>query len=204
MLFLLLSCLMSYEKDDKQTTISLEQTRATHFENFHHSYKSSVQIYSTDEDGVIAGHGSGNYFKIGKHRFIITADHVMQHGSAFFVRDGPNVSFVELVYQDPVQDIAIVVPSEKLDRVKAVNYRLNSKKDLIGMAVNYTGYPSDLGKSLFRGIVSSSDHRLIILQSFALPGSSGSVIFDNGGREFLLNKYGLDMNKICNTLKKLR
>lgn len=181
MLFLL-SCLLTYEEDDKQTTISVEQTKAVHFENFHHGYNSSVQIYAIDDQGETTGHGSGNYFKIGKERFIITADHVIQHGSAFLVKDGTSVVPIETVYRDPVQDIIIVAPERKLESIKAKDYKINTKEDLLGMSVNYTGYPSDLGKSLFRGIVSSMDQRMIILQSFALPGASGSVVFDNAGR----------------------
>jgi len=181
MLFLL-SCLLSFEKDDDQTTISIEQTRAVHFDNFDHGYKSSVQIHSLDEGGEPIGHGSGNYFKIGKEKFIITADHVMNHGSAFLVRDGTNVVLLTTIYRDPVQDIAIVIPERELRHIKAKDYKLNTKNDLLGISVNYTGYPSDLGKSLFRGIISSFDHRMAILQSFALPGASGSVVFDNAGR----------------------
>ena len=41
------------------------------------SYLSSVVI-QISHDGVHGGSGSGNYFRLGKHRFILTAAHVVQ------------------------------------------------------------------------------------------------------------------------------
>lgn len=180
-MLLLLSCLLSYEVDKNQTLIGIEQTKAVRHINFDYGYKSSVKI-EVIEGGMLTGHGSGNYFKIGKERFIITAGHVITGGSAFFIRDKEEVVFLDLVYMDPHNDIAILVPYRKLESVKAVNYRINEKKDILGQSVNYTGYPSDLPKTLFTGTISHSGIDHAIMQSFAIPGSSGSVVFDNGGR----------------------
>ena len=85
MLFLL-SCLLSYEIEHDRQTISLEQTQAVRHVNYRHGYDSSVKINSI-ESGLITGHGSGNYFKIGKEKFIITAAHVIRESAVFFVED---------------------------------------------------------------------------------------------------------------------
>ena len=53
---------------------------------------------------------------------------------------------------------------------------------LIGKTIYYAGFPQDLGKSLFKGFISKDSKDRMLMQSFALPGSSGSVVFDFWGR----------------------
>ena len=180
-MLLLLSCLLSYEADRERTTIGIEQTKAVRHINYDRGNKSSVKII-TMEDGLVAGHGSGNYFKIGRHKFIITAGHVVQGGSVFFIYDKDEAVFLECIHLDKHSDLAIMVPSRELKEIKAVDYRINKKSDILGLSVNYTGYPSDLPKTLFTGTISHSGVGFAIMQSFAIPGSSGSIVFDNSGK----------------------
>ena len=180
MLFLL-SCLLSYELEQDKQTISLEQTQAVRHVNYRHGYDSSVKINSI-EAGLITGHGSGNYFKIGKERFIITAAHVLRESAVFFIQDKGEAVFLEPIYSDMFYDMAILVPHRELSDIKPVEYRINKKKDILGMTVNYTGYPSDLPKVMLSGVVSHSGLSYAIIHSYAAPGSSGSIIFDNSGR----------------------
>ena len=181
MLFLL-SCLIGYQADHDQTTVSIEQTKAVSHVNFRNGQKSSVKIEIL-EGGIFRGHGSGNYFKIGKHKFILTAAHVVQDSSAVFVIiESEEAVFLQTVYIDPFMDIAIMVPHRDLKTVKAVEYRNNKKEDILGMSVNYTGYPSDLPKASFVGNIAFSSVSYAIMQSYAVPGSSGSAVFDNAGR----------------------
>ncbi len=181
MLLFLLSCLLSHETDLGQTTISLEQTKAISHVNFKHGHKSSVKIEIL-QDELISGHGSGNYFKIGKHKFIITAGHVIYDASAVFILDSGEPVFLEVAYIDPYSDLAIMIPSRELFESKAVEYRNYKKQDILGKTVNYTGYPSDLPKTSFTGTVSYSGIGYAIIQSYAVPGSSGSIVFDNSGK----------------------
>jgi len=47
----------------------------------------------------------------------------------------------------------------------------------------YTGYPSNIGVSTFRGEVISYTHDdLVYLHSFAWPGASGSGVFNEAGQ----------------------
>ena len=177
----LLSCLLTYEADRDRTVIGMEQTKAVRHINYDRGNKSSVKITAM-EDGLITGHGSGNYFKIGKERFIITAGHVIHGGSAFFIYDGDEMVHLETIHVDRYYDIAFMKPIRKLVNIKAVDYRVNKKQDILGLSVNYTGYPSDLPKTLFTGMISHSGIGFAIMQSFAVPGSSGSIVFDNSGR----------------------
>ena len=68
MLFLL-ACLMSYETEGNRAEISIEQTKAVWYENFKPGHSSSLQINVLQGLDLIS-HGSGNYFKIGKEKFI--------------------------------------------------------------------------------------------------------------------------------------
>jgi V8-like Glu-specific endopeptidase len=86
-----------------------------------------------------------------------------------------------VLYKNTLKDIAIVVPDKELS-IKAKSVKVNSKADLLGEAVNYTGFPSNIGRSTYTGFVANSDEDKMIMQSFALPGSSGSVVFDKKGR----------------------
>jgi hypothetical protein len=58
----------------------------------------------------------------------------------------------------------------------------DNDSDILGLTVVYAGFPSDVEKSVFHGSVSSYSKNQLLMQSFALPGASGSVIFDNKGR----------------------
>jgi S1-C subfamily serine protease len=181
MLFLL-SCLLTYEADQNKTTVGVEQTKAIWYINHNHGYSSSVKVVTVDAELNISGHGSGNYFKLGKERFILTAAHVITGGAVFFIADAGETVFLETVYVDEYQDIAIMIPHRKLKDVKAIDYKTNNKKDILGMSVNYSGYPADLPKVMFAGTISYSSISYAIMQSYAVPGSSGSVVFDNSGR----------------------
>ena len=182
MLWMLLSCTLGYQEDDGLKSISIEQTYSAHHYNYDKPLRSSLRIVSLDEEFVQIGHGSGNYFKIGKHRFILTAAHVVTDSDAVFLDDGDNYIAADVMHIDSKLDIAILVPKHEMKNSTAIEYRPNNKKDLTGLSVVYAGYPADLEKSIFNGMISSCSYNNFSMQSFALPGASGSVIFDNSGR----------------------
>lgn len=182
MLWILLSCTIGYQEDGDLKSISVEQTHSVHHYNYDKSLKSSLRIVSMDDQLNEIGHGSGNYFKIGKHHFILTAAHVISEPSLLFIDDGELFVGADVVHMDPNLDIAILSVRHKLSNSKPIEYRINNKSDLTGMTVVYSGYPADLNKSVFNGMVSRCSEFNFIMQSFALPGASGSVIFDNNGK----------------------
>ena len=178
--FFFLSCIISAEVSDKITTVSIENKGLPSCnQKLNTGLDSSVQIgFGIDEFN--SGWGSGNYFKMGKYRFIITASHVISSGE-LFTMDGDEKIPLKIIYNNVNRDIAIVVPLGDIS-VTPKKLKINDNPSLEGEIVNYTGYPSDLGKSTYRGFVSKSDEKALVIQSFALPGSSGSVIFDRKGR----------------------
>jgi len=182
MLWILLGCALNYQEDGHLKSITVEQTYSAHHYNFNRAIKSSVKIISLDSEYENLGHGSGNYFKIGRDKFILSAAHLVTEDADLFADDG--IRYVRLVpiYVNIDEDIAILIPEAALDTVEAVDYRISKKKNLLGNSVVYAGYPSNLEKSVYNGMISKCSGEMILMQSFALPGSSGSVVFDNSGK----------------------
>ena len=146
------------------------------------------------KDGESRGHATGNYFKHGRHKFIITAAHVVDNGEVW-VQDGLEILKTETVWVSNARDIAIIKPMGELFNTKPAKLKINSDKDKVGMRIRYAGYPSHLGKMVLDGIVSQQNETGIVLQSFALPGSSGSVIFDDKGRAIaVLSAVSIEVN----------
>lgn len=180
-LWMVLSCILGYEQDGGLATLSIEQTKSAHYFYYDKAIQSSIRIFSLNDKNEIVGHGSGNYFKIGQHRFIVSAAHVVEEGIINAVLDYGTEVKLELVHLDVESDVAFFVPEKKLNTVRAVDYRVNKQLDLTGETVIYAGFPADLNKSVFNGSVASCTTNSLMVQSFALPGASGSVVFDNKG-----------------------
>lgn len=180
--FMLLSCVMGVTTEEDQTIISFEQTKAAHYVDSSNALKSSVRLAAYNKEGEEVAHGSGNYFKIGRHKFILTAAHNITEDTTLEVADGYRSYKTYPVVVDTLRDIAILIPEVDLRRSKAVEYKTNAGELDLGQVVTYTGYPADLGKSLFTGTIANDQINIMMMQSFALPGSSGSVVFDTKGR----------------------
>jgi len=156
------------------------------------SISSSVKLII--KDGENRGHGSGNYFKHGRHKFIITAAHVVEAGE-IWVQDGLDVAKTEVLWKSEIRDLAIIRVMGELNHVKPVKFRINYDDNKVGSIIRYAGYPSDLGKMVFQGMVAKQKGTNLVLQSFALPGASGSVIFDEKGRAMaVLSAVSVQMN----------
>lgn len=145
------------------------------------SYLSSVMIQSVS-DGVPQGFGSGNYFKLGKHRFIITAAHVVNgdHDIKILER-GFRMVTAKVVMVDNNTDIAILVPEERLKYTKPIPFRRDIVNQM-GERVYHTGHPAREGWHISEGILSGTQNDVLLINTFAWPGSSGSVVFDETGR----------------------
>tara|TARA_R100000805_G_C3554277_1_gene65110 strand:- start:2 stop:679 length:678 start_codon:yes stop_codon:yes gene_type:complete len=175
--------MLSFQEEDNLKTISIEQTQAVHHFNYNKPLKSSVRLAMVNDNKLEIGHASGNYFKVGGHHFILTAAHAVGDGEFMvYVEDGAAMIPIEVVHYDEEKDLAIVVPTFKLFTKKPVDYRINNKSDIRGETVVHAGYPADFELSVFNGTVSICYESNFMMQSFALPGSSGSVVFDNNGR----------------------
>lgn len=181
MFLFLFSCMITVEDSTDRTAVSFEQGETSKAMSVRTPLQSSGKLVVYDKNQML-GHGSGNYFKIGKHKFIITAAHVIKHPFSTYIIDGEELVKIKVLYVDDMRDVAIVVPEKELINIESKTFRPNTKSDLIGKTTYYAGYPQDMDKCLFKGFVSKSGSTMIIMQGFALPGSSGSVVFDWWGR----------------------
>ena len=145
------------------------------------SYLSSVIIQPTTGD-IPTGTGSGNYFKLGNKRFVITAAHVVQGEEKIFIMEkGYTMTEAEVVHIDVHSDIAILVPVERLRYTKAIPFRRDINNQM-GEKVYHCGHPAREGFHISEGLLTGTHTDTLMVNTFAWPGSSGSVLFDEGGR----------------------
>ena len=181
MLLFLLACMQLNTDIDEPVACKVDLKVHQVSNTGHKSYDSSVKIAIFDGEEE-AGHGSANYFTYYGRNFLLTAAHVVSGELTPVVVDGGKHIQLEIVYIDYENDIAILIPKTNLKYTKPIKWRVNYDDDLLGKDIVYSGFPSHYEKVLIRGMVSSEDDSGLIVQSFALPGSSGSVVFDSDGK----------------------
>lgn len=145
------------------------------------AYSSSVIINSFSKEGQ-ASMGSGNYFQIWNKYFVITAAHVVENNTEVFLTERSGYTYkAKVVHIDTFKDLAILVPEEKMRFTKAVPYRPANGID-VGREVFYCGNPNHMYFTSFHGRISGTTGQYILADTFAWPGSSGSVVFNDAGR----------------------
>lgn len=143
------------------------------------AFDSSVLIYSMKQEGIATG--SGNLITFDKQNYIITANHVVD-GSLFLgaIEKDTGTLPVEIIFQDPIKDIAILKPLGPFTSTTPAKFK-ESKDNLIGKPVVHCGHPSVVSFNISRGIITSIVGDSLIIDSFSLPGSSGSIVFGESG-----------------------
>ena len=112
MLLFLFSCVMPMLDTSGDTIIESGEELVYEVSKLDRSISSSVKmiIKKGEEE---RGHASGNYFKYGKHKFIITAAHVVEDGEVW-VKDGLEIVKTQTIWVSQARDIAIVRPMGEL------------------------------------------------------------------------------------------
>ena len=82
---------------------------------------------------------------------------------------------------DNFRDIAILKVPTALKFTKPIDYR-PAKKIQVGKEVSYCGHPNQIYFTSYHGRISGLNNQYLIIDTFAWPGSSGSVIFNESGR----------------------
>lgn len=145
------------------------------------SYRSSVIITSFKSEQEY-NTGSGNYFKVYRKKFILTALHVVEGANEVFVTDkGGQVYKATIKHKDPFRDLAILTVEEQIKYAKPVEYKIPYSID-IGKKIAYCGHPDGQYFTCYDGMISGTTNQYLLLDTFAWPGSSGSAIFDSSGR----------------------
>ena len=193
MLLFLFSCVMPMLDTSDDMLVESDDHATYEVSKVDRSISSSVKLV-IKYDAVESGHASGNYFKYGKHRFVITAAHVVDGGEVW-IQDGLEIVKSETLWVDKERDIAIIRPMGELSMTKPVKFKINMDNNKVGTIIRYAGYPSHLGKMVLQGMVAKQTEQKVVLQCWALPGSSGSIIFDDKGRAVgVLSAVAVEMN----------
>ena len=193
MLLFLFSCVMPLLDTSDDMLVEVDEPYSLEVDKVDRSLKSSVKLV-IKFDAVEAGHASGNYFRYGKHRFIITAAHVVDGGEVW-IKDGLDIVKSETLWVDKSRDIAIIRPMGELKETRPIKFKINYDNNKVGTIIRYAGYPSHLGKMVLQGMVAKQLKQKVVLQCWALPGSSGSVIFDDNGKAVgVLSAVAVEMN----------
>ena len=113
LLALLFSCMVTLEDSDDRLALTLEQGETSKAFSSKTPLKSSAKIVIFSKDNIL-GHGSSNYFKSGKYKFILTAAHVLDHPYGSFILDGEELVKLKVLYLNRANDIAIAIPEKQL------------------------------------------------------------------------------------------
>ena len=193
MLLFLFSCVMPMLDTSGDILVEDDEHYSLEVGKVDRSLRSSVKLV-IKYDAVDAGHASGNYFKYGKQKFILTAAHVVDGGEVW-IKDGLEIVKSETLWIDKERDIAIIRPMGELSETRPIKFKINKDNNKVGSIIRYAGYPSHLDKMVLQGMVAKQTEKKLILQSWALPGSSGSVIFDEDGKAMgVLSAVAVEMN----------
>ena len=145
------------------------------------AYTSSVIINAFNKEGQMAV-GSGNYFQILDKYFIITAMHVVDGKDEIFLTERSGYSYkAKVIHTDNFKDIAILVPEARMKYTKAVPYKPARSLD-VGREVFYCGNPNQMYFTSYHGRISGINNQYILVDTFAWPGASGSVMFNEAGQ----------------------
>jgi len=145
------------------------------------AYTSSVVITAASDMGGISI-GSGNYFHIHGHRFVLTAAHVVDGFAAIAITErSGDIHKTTVEHIDHTLDIAILRVETPLRFTKPVDYR-PSRTPKVGKEIFYCGHPNQMYFTSYHGRVSGFNGQYLLLDTFAWPGSSGSVVFNKEGQ----------------------
>lgn len=140
----------------------------------------SVEILTAKGE---AGIGSGAYVLLNDRTYVITAAHVIQDALVILVSSRQNSITAKPVVVFKDKDIAIL-QVDFIDDVKPIKFVVPPTFSLsLGDQLYYTGFPNGFGPLTIQGTIAAFDGpESAILQSYAWPGASGSLVLDRRGR----------------------
>jgi hypothetical protein len=146
------------------------------------SHKSSVIIEAYDSQGNYVGQGSGNYFYSGPRRFIVTANHVIDHNGLVFVKEIKGERHkAEIIYSELSRDVAILYIEEPLRATTPIHFHYMYPHNNTGKEIYFTSSPDGTPFVLGKGTIVKENNSYYFAQSLAWPGSSGAVALDARG-----------------------
>ena len=135
------------------------------------------------EDG---GYGSGTLLRIKDVLVVVTAAHVVgDFKTVSLIGQSSDVVKGSVIYRHNKRDIAFILPEKNISSRNPVQFKpINRRKSQIGNKITYTGFPNRHNLLTIRGAIAGydSEEDVLLIQSFAWMGSSGSGVFDLSGK----------------------
>ena len=131
------------------------------------------------------GHGTGTYVKIKDKFFIVTAKHVTDKHTDFFVDIGKWSGIAVKVFESKTKDISVLQVAEVKSAIAIEIKKACVLK--IGETVYFSGFPSQYSLMTTKAFISGENAYTKYMQGFAWFGSSGSGIIN-------------EKNKLCGVL----
>ena len=185
---------------EQQTTTTEQHLATTQINNRYSKMEKKVRNAAV-KVSTYAGHGSGTLIKYKGMVLVLTAHHVADGrlGETYLISTETERQLGILIYTDPLNDIAILYPTEQLVHAKPIKWKVRDKIGDVGTDITYSGYPSWHNLLSFRGQIAGYElipdkGQQMILQTYGYYGSSGSGVYDSDG--YLIGiLWGIDVQR---------
>jgi S1-C subfamily serine protease len=161
------------------------QLTGSHDSTLNSSRSATFRMTSIRPNGIAVG--TATLFSYKGKQIVVTAAHVVRGATQYFIESRYEAGVerrLKLIYYDEVADIAIMIPTTKIETIKPIKLRsAKSKHMYVGTKTIYSGYPNNHSMLTIHGRISGfTNSANLILDTYGWGGASGSSVFDEKGR----------------------
>jgi len=161
------------------------QLTGSHDSTLNASRSATFRMTSIRPNGIAVG--TATLFSYKGKQIVVTAAHVVRGATEYFIESRYEAGVerhLKLIYYDEVADIAIMIPTTKIETIKPIKLRTAKSKHMyVGTKTIYSGYPNNHSMLTIHGWISGfTNEANLILDTYGWSGASGSSVFDEKGR----------------------
>ena len=161
------------------------QLTGSHDSTLNSSRSATFRMTSIRPNGIAVG--TATLFSYKGKQIVVTAAHVVRGATQYFIESRYEAGVerrLKLIYYDEVADIAIMIPTTKIETIKPIKLRTAKSKHMyVGTKTIYSGYPNNHSMLTIHGRISGfTNSANLILDTYGWGGASGSSVFDEKGR----------------------
>jgi S1-C subfamily serine protease len=161
------------------------QLIGNHDSTLNASRSATFRMTSSRPNGIAVG--TATLFSYKGKQIVVTAAHVVRGATEYFIESRYEAGVerrLKLIYYDEVADIAIMIPTTKIETIKPIKLRTAKSKHMyVGTKTIYSGYPNNHSMLTIHGRISGfTNSANLILDTYGWGGASGSSVFDEKGR----------------------
>jgi len=161
------------------------QLTGSHDSTLNASRSATFRMTSIRPQGIAVG--TATLFSYRGKQIVVTAAHVVRGATEYFIESRYEAGVerhLKLIYYDEVADIAIMIPTTKIETIKPIKLRTAKSKHMyVGTKTIYSGYPNNHSMLTIHGRISGfTNDANLILDTYGWGGASGSSVFDEKGR----------------------